>query len=628
MPVTETIVACVLALGVIVGALRLALRRSGRRPWRYAVQVALAALSAVLLHLTLFPPRLPIGGETLVVATARPPAGLRPLRGERLVALPEAGRVAGAERVPDLATALRRHGRVARLRVAGEGLTARDRPAAIGLPLDFRPPPLPAGLLRLEPPAETTAGAVFTVAGAVSGYPGARAELVDPAGRRVDAMEVPADGRFALTGTARTAGEALFAVRLRNASGGAIEDAPVVVHAEAKRPVRLLLVGAPGPETKYLRRWAADAGLAVRSRLGAGGGVTLGDDVASLDPPSLRNTDVAIVDDVSWQAAGGARSPLGRAVAGELGVVVRITRPPGDALLREGRALGLAFGGGDLSPVRLPPVAIDPDALAARRGPGEAEAGLSAIDDPAPDLARWDLRPGSGAVIAVRDAGDAALGAWSARGAGRLAFWAVPDSYALWLAGRRELYEQWWSGIVAAVARPTRDFAPKLPDIAWAGERTVICGVAAEARVTGPDGAQTPLLPQSGEAGGCAGYWPERAGVHLVRPTASRDGSARAFYVHRLGALPAARSQEVRDATSAMATATTAPRSPTNPGPRGPAWPWLLAWLLVAGALWWLERAGAEPDWRRRRAARRYERGIHVVHRSELAGRSRPSDRS
>jgi Trk K+ transport system NAD-binding subunit len=42
----------------------------------------------------------------------------------------------------------------------------------------------------------------------------------------------------------------------------------------SRAPLALLIMaGAPGPEVKYLRRWATDAGFAVTTRMSAGGGI-------------------------------------------------------------------------------------------------------------------------------------------------------------------------------------------------------------------------------------------------------------------------------------------------------------------------------------------------------------------
>ena len=60
--------------------------------------------------------------------------------------------LADVERVPDLATALRRHPGTQRVRVVGAGLEARDRDAVRGLALEFAADALPRGLVELDAP--------------------------------------------------------------------------------------------------------------------------------------------------------------------------------------------------------------------------------------------------------------------------------------------------------------------------------------------------------------------------------------------------------------------------------------------------------------------------------------------
>jgi hypothetical protein len=67
-------------------------------------------------------------------------------------------------------------------------------------------------------------------------------------------------------------------LRVKAAGGKVVEQADVPVRIEADAAPRLLiLAGAPGPEVKYLRRWATDAGFAVNTQMSAGGGIQLGD---------------------------------------------------------------------------------------------------------------------------------------------------------------------------------------------------------------------------------------------------------------------------------------------------------------------------------------------------------------
>ena len=67
MPAPETLAAALIALAALAAATRWLLMR---RDARTAVLAALTLASGALLYLTLFPPHLPVGGETLLVATA------------------------------------------------------------------------------------------------------------------------------------------------------------------------------------------------------------------------------------------------------------------------------------------------------------------------------------------------------------------------------------------------------------------------------------------------------------------------------------------------------------------------------------------------------------------------------
>lgn len=592
MTEAETFATLLIASGALFAAVQLLLLRRGWRGW---VLASMSLASGLLLYLTLFPPLIPIGGETLLVATAETPSGIRAGPGERLVALPEAPAIRKSERVPDLATALRRHGQVQRIRILGRGLTARDRDANAWMPVEFTPMALPRGLVRLDPPADTPAGAVFALAGEAARLEGGTAELLDPAGRRVDTRVIGSDGAFTLGGTARAPGLAQFTLRLRGRNKAIVSDTPVPLRTLAVRPFRALLIGAPSPEAKYLRRWAEDSGIELQSRLEAGGGVDLGGDAVRLDAKSLRDADVIIIDDQSLASLGsGGRATLAQAVASGLGVVVRMTAPTTASTRGTWRALGLSVeGGSDIAPVALPPLATDAEALAARRGPGSSDVpeDVNAIDDPAPELGRWVIRTNPDVVPAVIDADGAMIAGWQQRAQGRVGLWTVANSFALVLNGQADRYNQWWSDTVSAVARPDSLFRPDVPPLAHTGERIAICGLAASARVIGPDKVDVALAidPDAG-AQGCAGYWPSEPGVHtIVQPW--RDGEQNfAFLVLPEAAIKPITARETGEETARWAALQNAPSARDAPERRGPAWVWLLAWLVLSGALWFAER--------------------------------------
>ena len=591
----ETITALLIAAGALAAAVRMLMLRQGWTTW---VLAGLSLASGLVLHLVLFPPFLPIGGETLLVATAQSSQDVRAGPGERLVALPEAPampQAAEAERVPDLATALRRHDHIRRIRIIGRGLAQRDLDTAAGIPVDFAPMPSPRGLIRLTPPDDTPAGAVFTVAGEAAGITGGTAELLDPAGRRVDSRAIGAEGSFILGGTARAPGLVAFILRLRGRDGAVVSQTPVPLRTLAERPVRALLIGAPSPEAKYLRRWAEDSGIALESRLDAGGNVDLGGDDVRLDAALLQNTDVVIIEDRALVELGSSgRAMLGEAIAGGLGVVVRMTAPASASVRDSWRKLGLAAeGGSEIAPVALAPLAVDAESLAVRRGPPlpDMSDDLNTLDDPAPELGRWTLRTAAQVVPVVTDADGALLAGWQQRGAGRVGVWTVANSYALVLAGQPDRYAQWWSTTLSAVARSDSVFRPEVPALVQVGERSAICGIGAGARVIAPGNTDIPLAidPAAG-ARGCAAYWPLVEGVHRIVQAGPDGEQAFAFMVLPDAALRSVRAAQTGEATARWAAQQTDKDLPDLPERRSAGWPFFLLWIVLSSALWLAER--------------------------------------
>lgn len=588
------VVAGILALAVIISWVRLLVWQhrappSSRAPrWRLAALLALQTIAAALLYCALFPPAGSTAATgTLVVATANAPHLVTTAPNARLIALPEASGVAGAERVPDLGTALRRYPDVGTLRIVGSGLEPRDRQAAAGRSLTFDPPSDPRGLIALEPPASIAPGAKFPVAARVARLAGGEAELLDPASRIVDTQPVGPSGEIALSGTTRAAGTALFTLRLRDASRTLVEQAAVPIWTPVPPSTRvLILAGAPGPEVKYLRRWATDAGLAPQVGVSVGGGASFSDTPTPLTAATLSKTDAVILDDRAWDALGsGGRQTIAAAVRGGMGLLVRITGP----VPRNWQVFGLgAHGTAETVPVTLPPAAASDEALAARRGPGtrDAPASIAGARDTVPVLTRQAVTITGGLPI-LRDARGAVLAASRSSGRGRVALVSLQDSFALVISGHGDAHAELWSQLVSSVARRQPGTVAQIEAPAFAGQRTAICG-AGSAIVTDPGGAVVRLRvdPATGAAG-CAGFWPTVAGWHHLSGPAARP-----FYVYPDGALSSMRAVDRRDATLRLVGSEGA----ANPvasmrGMNGPSWPWFVGWLMVAGLLWWLERA-------------------------------------
>lgn len=577
------LLAALLAIAVLLAWARLARWQvasplEARSPiWRLAVLVAAQPICALLLYLTLAPPPVRSGAGTLVVAT-RGAGAFTAALADRAVALPEASGPTGAERVPDLGTALRRYPEIRRIAVVGEGLPPRDRDAARGLALDFKPGDAPAGIVRLDPPPPVAPGAAFRVGGRVAGHARGMVELLDPAGRVVDRRPLDTDGGFALRGAARAAGTALFGLRVRDAGRRIVEQAAVpVVTADDTAPRVLLLAGAPGPEPKFLRRWASDAGLELHAQLPTGGGIGIGDAPLPINASTLRRFDLAILDDRSWTALGPSeRGALIGAVRGGLGLLLRVTGPVPDPTRRQWRALGFTVAGGaDVAEVRL---------LAGR---DDRDLTRRVVQIAAPD-----------GTPLLRDAAGKVVASWRPEGRGRVALWPLTDSYVLTLAGAGADYAELWSDAFSVLARARAAPAPAIDPAPRARQRMTICGLGRDAAVTAPSAAVTRLVVELPTA--CAAYWPSTPGWHLLRD--ERGGMSRTltYYVQPADALPGARALEAREATLRLVAeggdGAVAASSHERPGP---SWPWFLAWLVASAALWWFERrrasAGISP---------------------------------
>ncbi|QWP75236.1 carboxypeptidase regulatory-like domain-containing protein [Lysobacter sp. K5869] len=602
----ETTVATVLGVAAALAMARTLWRQqraesaSRSRGWRVAALLLAQPLIAALLYFALFPPRLPGQAGTLAVAAAgASDAAWREAAGEVRVVLPEASRDLDGERVPDLATALRRYPQSQRLRVVGAGLIARDRDAVRGIAVDFAAAPLPRGIVGAWAPARIGEGETFAVRGRVEGANGGAVELLDPAGQRVDRAALVADGTFALDAVARVAGRAGFALRAVDAQQREIERVALPVSVEAEPPVRvLLLAGAPGPELKYLRRWASDSGLKLHTQIATGAGMQLGDAPLRIDAPTLAGFDALVIDERAWDALAPAqRAALAGALRGGLGVLLRATGPLSPGLRAQLREFGLEPGAGaDTATLRLPVERADEAALRARLGPGSADAPRSREQAPPalPTLTRRALALDAPALQALGvDADGKAFAAWRAAGQGRIAVWGVSDSFRLVLAGREDAHARLWSRALSALARPRAVARAEIDSDARVGERVRLCGVGAQAQVVASDGARIGLSvdPAAGPKA-CAGFWPTSAGWHSLEQGERRQD----FYVRAADEAPGLRARELRDATAALAlrsgeSSATATASASQTGERGSPWRWFAAWLTLCAALWWFERS-------------------------------------
>lgn len=593
-----TMLAGVLAAIVVLASLRLWLRqrRARQSGWRFAALLAGQPLLAVLLYFALLPPPAPGRAGALIVLSAG--VGKMPARGagDIVVALPEATPIAGVERVPDLGTALRRYPAAGPLRVSGAGLVARDRDAAKGEALQFTPADLPTGLVALEAPTQASSGRRFTVSGRIEGQAPGVIDLLDPAGRRIDRAQPGKTGRFRLSGVAGPAGRVEYRLQRRDAAGAIVEDLALPMQVDAGAPLRvLMLAGGASPELKYLRRWAVDSGLALRTQISLGGGVELGDPPLPVNAATLGELDLVVLDERAWRALGdGGRAALRDAAQGGLGVLLRIT---GDLSERDRAALrawGFDARAADVArSLRLP-------GTGSADLPGTRDSAETRATDTAPLLSRraLALSADDGAPL-LRDAAGATLALWRPEGRGRLAVWTLSDSFRLALAGRATAYGSLWAESFATLARPRASTGPALPSGAREGLRSQVCGLAPGLTLHGPDGDEIPLPidPALGTRR-CAAFWPAEPGWHELRS----DDQRWAFPVRGRDEAPGLLAAERREATLALVN--TGGPGVVRPVPvAGARWPWMLAWLCVTALLWLLERS--RPGRRRESAGSR-----------------------
>lgn len=569
---------------LIALAAGIAVWRIARRVYRHrAVLCLLQPVAAALLAVALLWPDAAVRELVVLGPGSTRDAIAATVDVTARVALPGAPQADGLAAVPDLATALRMYPELQQVRVVGHGLGADDRVALGRLRVVFVPPDdAPHGVVALDWPAQVQAGAWWTLQGRVNDAHVDAIALLDPSGERVASAAPDADGRFALRGLARAAGTALFT--LQASEGDSVRQAlPLPLDARPGAAPRVLLLAAtPSPDTKYLRRWAVDAGLALEARVDLAPRLPQRRGSPTLDAATLAELDLLIVDERSWAQLANLQDALRAALRDGLGLLVRVTGPVSAATLRQWAELGLdlQFDATVPQDVRLVGAAASDDALHA-----------------------W-LPARSGDALPLIDAADGrALGVWRTFGRGRIgAIW-LADSHRLVTRGEGALHATLWSQTVSTLARARSERTASLPQRSMVGERAVLCGVGLAARVVAPDDMQTRLLP---DAEGCAAFWPTAQGWHrLVDDAVGSDAAAShaiaqsdaaqpppRFYVAAPEDYATLRVAEDRAATVALAATDASPLPRPFDADRMRA-ALLAGWLLISAFGWWLERRTA-----------------------------------
>jgi hypothetical protein len=593
--------------------------RRGPRDLAFWLQVPAAAL----VYLGLFPPQVSVRTDTLTVLVgANLPRSVP--HDQFAVALPGAAAPAVAEAVPDLATALRTHAAVSRLAIVGDGLSARDREAVAGRELSFQQSPA-RGLVELQAPDTVPLGRQWALSGraasptssAASGTSIAasptssaasstsslasptssaasrtrRVELRDPSGALVDAVDVDAAGRFALSAAARGVGAVRFELRLLGADHSVVDTVSIPLIVVGGEPLAVVVrYGDINPELKYWRRWATDAGLTVGVAAGVTDGVSIQAGDARLTAGSLANADVVMIDARGWAALDAAeKAALHAAIDQGLGLLLRADSTLTADTIADWHGWGFAVA---TAPT---PSSVTLDRKLGLHERAPLTAAAVTVDAPTSTV---QLQADDGTPLAW----------WRNQGRGRVALWRLEDSYRLVLMGEQERYAGLWASTLELLARPRAPAAPapQLPHAAWVLERAVLCGLGSAAHVLPPGDA--PAVALAVNSSGCAAYWPATAGWHRLETGAN----AWPFYVRAVTdgaswrvALDAAATQGMATAEGSSADGLTAEgstaearrppesgRASAEPAMLRPMarWPWLLASLLVTAAIWWSER--------------------------------------
>ena len=579
----DPVVVALIGLAVL-SALLLALRHARRhRWWIVALQLPCAALLLAALLL-----RDDTGATALVVLTtgADPQSVPQTAASWPTVVLPGGPATEAAERLPDLATALRRFPAVTHVHVIGTGLAEHDREALGTRALSFALPSdtIATTITELDAPASVRAGAWWTVRGRVTNAAKHTIELRDPADRVIATTTPDEHGDFTLQAVSRANGPVLFSVRLLDGER-VLQSIPLPIDARPTLTVRaLLLAAAPSPELKFLRRWALDAGVDFASRIALSPGIAQRRGAPVVDAATLAQLDLLIVDERSWPQIA-SQEALRDAIGNGLGLLIRITGPVPDRVLRDWKALGIE------------PVFAAPKPRTVRL------SGAGLPDKGNDDLHAWPVAlHGDGHVALLRDSEGTPLAVWHVLGRGRIGAWWLSDSHRLATRGARETFATLWSNAVSTLARARGETLPVLPQRAVVGQRAVLCAPSGAMRVIASDGTETTPLrdPPQGE---CAAFWPTQAGWHRLEVDVAGDpdvadaasASSQDFHVFTRQDVASLLDHDTRQATAAMANRNDLPdgRRFDRDMLRAAL---LLAWLSLSALLWHLERRARRRD--------------------------------
>ena len=567
------------ALAVIVN---LFVVMSGPRSGRQRLLVVLgSALYALALAAFLYPPTVssPIQRVTVLTPYATSAEIRTARRAPRALAIGEVTLDENTRQrirtVPDVSAALAAMPDSRAWRVLGAGLPSSSTPG--DLDILFDPPNVPPGIRDAHWPRQLRPGESFNVEGSVTEATPANASvaLLDPAGEIVATTPIDEQGQFSMTAATKAAGGVLFSLQVQE-DGQTLEHVPLPVDIRAPKPVRVLVrTAAPSFEMRYLKDWARRGGASLvidttlsqdRQRREYVNHDKLG--IAQLNDSLLSNFDLVILDTRALDSlTATAFAALDSAMRrGRLGVVVV---GASDSEKRSGALLPATTSGlRSTVPVALTGASGTQINVEGRFADNSGETVLRALNgDP---LAKRLPVEGNAWVHTL-----------------------IADSHRWITAGQPDTHADYWNTLIdAALPPPTPVSASTSPRLPYAQQRTLLCLAGSEAerlQLDGDDASSqslslTKVARRPGER--CTVFYAD-AGWHTV----NLDGRAVArLYVLATDDWSVQQRWLAGNATHALAARSVDPVADAATLVAWPRWPFALASLLLAAALWFEQR--------------------------------------
>jgi hypothetical protein len=328
----------------------------------------------------------------------------------------------------------------------------------------------------------------------------------------------------------------------------------------------LSLSGGPNAETKYLHRWAVDAGVKLDSQISLGAGLQMASSARPIDATTLNDIYLLLLDERAWGNMNpDSKQAVINALRNGMGVLVRITGPLSTNTRNELRALGFAVNDTNAAQgVRLSGASDDKTSVALSKRPLQ----VNSMD----------------AVSLLQDSSNKPLALWRAEGRGRIGLWWLSDSYRLVLNDQASTHGQLWQEAISILARARDPAKPSRQNVhPRIHERTVFCDIAEKSYVRTPSDNIHYLIAEKH----CAAYWPENAGWH----TLVSGNLEIPFYVRKHDEALALKASTMLEATKNLSSTKASLKNTANLPVPGSHWPWFMAWLVVTALLWALERS-------------------------------------